>query len=156
MKLIIKESVNKASDDVYEKFENLAHILCLAQNDIHIIHINAEGDKFQELHSLADEFRQKFGYLVDDCFEIASENNIEIRNNSNSLEYVPEWKPIESESYTFVKGVKEIQKISSNVVDAMSEIRSTDGITSDLISTLDNWIRDITKSVNYFLDRRLH
>lgn len=155
MKLIIKDSINMASENVYEKFELLGHVLYLASNDIHTIHINATGPQFQELHSVADTLRIRLFELVDACFEIASENDVIVKNNSSSLDYVPNWVPVTNEKYYFNQGIYKIQEIIKNVVNNMVQLRELPSITSDLVSELDTWIRELTKEVNYFLNRKL-
>lgn len=158
-KLRLNEDVNKASSEVYENIVLLGYAAVLAANDFHHIHLCTIGDKFQEIHSMADQYQYNMRNLADFCFEVAKESDIKLMNETYALQILSDegvdWAVSEADTYRFEDAYNTFSNILSDIAEFITEIENTEGITSDLISSLDNYLRDFTKDVNYFIPSRL-
>lgn len=146
----LTETVNLASQDVYEELLKLAYKCRLASNDFHHMHLNAVGEKFNEIHTRSDDFYYRFNRLSDMFFELAKENGMYIENESHAIEIVKDWTPHNEESYEYEQFLINSEKIMSAMVNDISAIQNMSGVTSDIQSELDNVKRDLTREVNYF------
>jgi DNA-binding ferritin-like protein len=158
-KLRIKESVNKMSDEVYDNIALLGYACTLASNDFHHIHLCAIGDKFQEIHESADEYLSKVRELNDFCLELAKEGGLETYNETFAHDVIKDsgndWKVAEDKEYDFVKAFTEMSNILTDLSQFIMIIEEMEGVTSDVTSVLDEYLRDFTKAVNYFIDKKL-
>lgn len=158
-KLMIKESVNKMSDEVYDNIALLGYACTLASNDLHHIHLCAIGDKFQEIHESADEYLSKVRELNDFCLELAKEGGLETYNETFANDVIKDagndWKVAEDKEYDFVKAFTEISNILTDLSQFIMIIEDMEGVTSDVTSVLDEYLREFTKAVNYFIDKKL-
>lgn len=154
-KLYIKETINKADDDVYTKISHLGYMCILASNDMYHIHLHCIGKKFQEIHQYAEEYHYKLVQDADTWFELALEGLDAIPNINTALDIIPEWNVVTDLSFNFNTAFKYIEDTLSCIVNQMKVIRNTQGITTDLESLLDDKIRHYTKEVNYFINRKL-
>lgn len=155
----LNESVNKASAEVYDRIALLGYACVLASNDFHHIHLCAIGDKFSEIHGTAESYQYTMKNLSDFCFEVAKESDIKLMNESYALQILSDegidWKVEEQDEYRFEDAFRAMSSILSDIAEFITEIYNTEGITSDLVSSLDDYLRQFTKDVNYFIDSRL-
>lgn len=158
-KLHIKESVNKMEDKVYDNVALLGYACALAANDLHHIHLCAEGDKFQEIHETADQYLSDVRNLNDFCLELAKEGGLSLYNETYSLDVIKDsgndWKVAEKDSYNFVEAFTEMSNIFTDLSQFIMIIQQMDGVTSDVASEFDNYLRNFTKAVNYFIEKKL-
>ena len=158
-KLHIKESVNKMEDKVYDNVALLGYACTLAANDLHHIHLCAEGDKFQEIHETADQYLSDVRNLNDFCLELAKEGGLNLYNEIYSLDVIKDsgndWKVAEKDSYNFVEAFTEMSNILTDLSQFIMIIQQMDGVTSDVSSEFDTYLRNFTKAVNYFIDKKL-
>lgn len=158
-KLMIKESVNKMTDEVYDNIALLGYACTLAANDLHHIHLCAIGDKFQEIHESADEYLSKVRELNDFCLELAKEGGLETYNETFANDVIKDagndWKVAEDKEYDFVKAFTEISNILTDLSQFIMIIEELEGVTPDVTSVLDDYLRGFTKAVNYFIDKKL-
>lgn len=158
-KLMIKESVNKMADEVYDNIALLGYACTLAANDFHHIHLCAIGDKFQEIHESADEYLSKVRELNDFCLELAKEGGLETYNETFANDVIKDagndWKVAEDKEYDFVKAFTEMSNILTDLSQFIMIIEEMEGVTSDVTSVLDEYLREFTKAVNYFIDKKL-
>ena len=158
-KLKINESVNKMADEVYDNIALLGYACTLAANDLHHIHLCAIGDKFQEIHESADDYLSKVRELNDFCLELAKEGGLETYNETFANDVIKDagndWKVAEDKEYDFVKAFTEMSNILTDLSQFIMIIEELKGVTPDVTSVLDDYLRDFTKAVNYFIDKKL-
>ena len=159
-KLRLKESVNTMPDNVYDSIALLGYTCALAANDFHHIHLCAEGDKFQEIHESADKYLADVRELGDICLELAKEGNIELMNETYALDILKDnggsdWQVSDKASYGFEEAFTEMSNILSDLTQGITLIEAMDGVTSDVISVMDEWARKFSKEVNYFIAKKL-
>ena len=158
-KLRIKESVNKMADEVYDNIALLGYACTLAANDLHHIHLCAVGDKFQEIHESADGYLATVRELNDFCLELAKEGGLETYNETFAHEVIKDagndWKVAEDKEYDFEKAFTEMSNILTDLSQFIMIIEELEGVTPDVTSVLDDYLRGFTKAVNYFIDKSL-
>jgi hypothetical protein len=158
-RLNINESVNLMSDLVYDNIALLGYACILASNDLHHIHLCAEGEKFQEIHEDADMYLSDVRDLNDFCLELAKEGNLSLYNETYALDVIKDsgndWAVEEQESYNFREAFTAISNILTDLSQFITLVQDVDGITSDVSSELDTYLRKFTKAVNYFIAKKL-
>lgn len=140
--------------NMYENLEALGFVFLLASNDIHTIHINAKGKDFTRLHLEANEVYDKLNEFGDTCLEMAVEDGHFI-HSINEAGGLINWDTpdIGQKGYNLVDGVQEMIRIMDGVATSISELY--DEVSSDMQSTMDEWLRYIDSKKNYFLGRIL-
>lgn len=140
---------------VYEDLEALGFVLMLASNDIHTIHINAHGKDFTRLHLETDELYKQLNEYSDTCLEMCCEDGHFIHNLNNAKDCLTQWsiEVPDCEGFTLVDGIRVTTEILNNVIVAISELYND--CTTDIQSTLDEWLRYLNSKMNYFLGRIL-
>ena len=158
-KIKLDESVNLCSSEIYNSIAILGYMCTLASNDLHHIHLCAEGDKFQEIHKDAEDYMSRVRELGDFCFELAKEGNIELVNETFAGNVLKQngydWIVEEDNSYYFTEAYEAISRILSDLCDQIVQIQEMPEITSDISSELDVYLREFSKAVNYFIDKKL-
>lgn len=140
--------------NMYENLESLGFVFLLASNDIHTIHINAKGKDFTRLHLEANEVYDKLNEFGDTCLEMSVEDGHFIHSINGAKELVSwDCPDIGQRGYNLVDGVNEMIRILDGVATSISELY--DDVSSDIQSTLDEWLRYIDSKKNYFLGRIL-
>lgn len=158
MKLHIKESVNLMTDIIYDNIALLGYACVLGANDFHHIHLCSIGDKFTEQHGKAEHYMYQLRELADFCLELAIEGGITPYNETHAYEVIKDsgndWKIAESDSYTFNEFLTESCNILEDIVKFITVITNFDGVTSDVASKLDDYCRQFSKEVNYFMTKQ--
>ena len=160
-RLHIKENlVNLMDSKVYDNIALLGYTCTLAANDLHHIHLCAVGDKFQEIHTDAEEYMYRIQELGDFCFELAKEGGLQLYNETNALEVLKDsgndWKVLEDNEYDFDRAYENMSDIFTNISEFIMTIQKLEGITTDVSSKLDEYLREFTKIVNYFIEKKLN
>lgn len=153
MKIFV-ESTNLAPDEFYNEIELLGQMFNLAAADFKHIHLVTFGHNFNDSHSMMDSYNEKCLGYMDSCFELCMESGVIPRNTAKSLEYVDSWEPAEKDSYDYQVAFQTSENILTNLVNKIKEIRSIENIPTDIQSLLDEWLRDLTREINYFIRRR--
>ena len=147
------------SDLVYDNIALLGYACTLASNDLHHIHLCAEGEKFQEIHEDADMYLSDVRDLNDFCLELAKEGNLSLYNETYALDVINDsgndWAIEEQESYNFREAFTAISNILTDLSQFIALVQDVEGITSDVSSELDTYRRKFTKAVNYFIAKKL-
>jgi len=158
-KLRINETVNLMNFSIYNKIAILGYKCSLAANDLHHIHLCAEGDKFQEIHIDAENYMGRVRELGDLCFELAKEANVSLINETYALKVLKDnndlWEVEDVQSYYFTEAYETISRILSELCDEIVAVQKMPEISSDVSSELDTYLREFTKDVNYFIDKKL-
>ena len=142
-----------AGTNFYEDLEALGFVFLLASNDIHTIHINAKGKNFTRLHLEADELYKQLNEYGDTCLEMCCEDGHFIHSINSAKDVLTSWTTYDvgQTGFTLETGVDLICKILDDVATAITELY--DDVSSDIQSTMDEWIRYIDSKKNYFLGR---
>lgn len=138
---------------IYEDLEALGFVFMLASNDIHTIHINACGKDFTRLHLETDELYKQLNEFSDTCLEMCCEDGHFIYNLNNAKDNLTQWsiEVPDKEGFDLVAGIETTVCILNNVVIAIKELYPD--VSSDIQSTMDEWLRYLTSKMNYFLGR---
>lgn len=160
IKIKTNASVNLMKADAYVTMTWLGYACALAANDLHHIHLCAEGDKFQEIHESADKYLATVRELGDFCLELAKEGGALVCNETNALALFNagsalEWTVQEESSYQFDTAFEAMSDILSTLAWVITDIEDSALLTPDVASELDNYLREFTKEVNYFIAKKL-
>lgn len=159
IKINISESVNNMADDVYDNVALLGYACALARNDLHHIHLNAVGEKFSEIHTDAETYMYQVAELNDFCLELAKEGGLSLYSETNAYDVIKDsgndWKVEDANSYTFEEAYTAISNILSDLTQFIKIITELEGVTSDVTSVLDEYTRNFSKDVNYFIAKKL-
>lgn len=149
------ESATDAIGNVYEDLEALGFVFMLASNDIHTIHINAQGKDFTRLHLDTDELYKQLNEYSDTCLEMCCEDGHFIHNLNNAKDCLTQWsiEVPDCEGFTLVDGIRVTTEVLNNVIVAISELYPD--CSSDVQSTMDEWLRYLNSKMKYFLGRIL-
>lgn len=160
-KLYIQEDlVNLMDAQTYDNVALLGYACTLASNDLHHIHLCAVGDKFQEIHEDAEKYMDRVQELGDFCFELAKEGGISLYNETYALDVLKDegsdWQVADKNTYDFIEAYTQISNILSDLCEGIKLVQETEGIKSDVASELDTYLREFTKDVNYFINKKLY
>ena len=146
------DTADKPVVSVYDNLEALGFVFLLASNDIHTIHVNAKGKNFTRLHLEADELYKQLGDYGDTCLEMCCEDGHFI-NSINDAKSLLGWHDydINKVGFTLETGIPVIIQILDDVAAEITDFY--DEASSDIQSTLDEWLRYIDSKKNYFLGR---
>ena len=158
MKLHINESINIMPEIIYENIALLGYACVLGANDFHHIHLCSIGDKFMEQHNKSEQYMYRLRELADFCLELAIEGGITPYNETHAYEIIKDsgndWKVAESDTYTFNEFLTESCNILKDIVGFIDIIINFEELTSDVASELDNYCREFSKEVNYFISKQ--
>lgn len=143
------------TSSTYEDLEALGFVFMLASNDIHTIHINACGKEFTRLHLATDELYKLLNDYSDTCLEICCEDGHFIHNLNNAKDVLTQWdiEVPDCEGFNLMDGVDATISVLNNVVVAITELYPD--VSSDIQSTMDEWLRTLKSKMDYFLGRIL-
>ena len=125
----------------------------LISNDCWIIHLYAKGDKFDDLHNLAEKYYLTVSSQTDYLMELAIEMDKLIVNPSEALKYIPNYIIENSVEYTWEPSLEIFQHKLGTFIGALKEVRASID-RADVQSWIDDNVRDLEKEVHYRLVRR--
>ena len=143
------------TSSTYEDLEALGFVFMLASNDIHTIHINACGKEFTRLHLATDELYKLLNDYSDTCLEICCEDGHFIHNLNSAKDVLTQWdiEVPDCEGFNLMDGIDATISVLNNVVVAITELYPD--VSSDIQSTMDEWLRTLKSKMDYFLGRIL-
>ena len=125
----------------------------LIANDCWIIHLYAKGDKFDDLHRLANQYYMNLSNQTDYLMELAVEMGFPIINPSEALKYISDYSVENSIEYTWEPSLEIFQHKLGTFIGALKEVRASID-RADVQSWIDDNVRDLEKEVHYRLVRR--
>ena len=125
----------------------------LVSNDCWYIHLYAKGDKFDQLHSMTEKYYHDMGSQADYLMELGMEFNIMPNNPSLILQDLPDYAPEVDVEYSWETALILLKQKIGLYIESLQQLRAETSL-ADVQSTLDEWIRDWSKEVNYKLTRR--
>lgn len=118
------------------------------------IHFHAVGNKFDRLHSIANEYYEKSNEDSDLFGEWAMEHGEEIQNPSDAsklLDVIVE----NDNQYNWENGIKTISDWIQQYIEEMTTVRKSKYASDDIKSELDTIIRYWKKENDYKNEARL-
>ena len=118
------------------------------------IHFHAVGNKFDRLHSLANEYYEKSNEDSDLFGEWAMEHGEEIQNPSDAAKLLD--AIVENDNqYNWENGIKAISDWIQQYIEEMTTVRKSKYASDDIKSELDTIIRYWKKENDYKNEVRL-
>ena len=118
------------------------------------IHFHAVGNKFDRLHSIANEYYEKSNEDSDLFGEWAMENGEEIQNPSDAAKLLD--VIVENDNqYNWENGIKAISDWTQQYIEEMTTVRKSKYASDDIKSELDTIIRYWKKENDYKNEVRL-
>lgn len=139
--------------DPFEGIAKLGYMYTILSNNMKHIHLNACGEKFKEIHGLAEDFYYRFNDYADAMFELAAESPmIKLDNPARAKEHVEDIE-VESEArYEFGLAVEAFKRNLNKAIELIKRVRETVDRT-DIQSKLDDQLSYLNKKSNYILTR---
>lgn len=130
-----------------------ACIAVVFTNDLKHIHLHANGDDFDKIHNLAEEYYNQMTEETDYLCELAIENGQSMVNPTKALEKATGWIPEDSESYDYGTCLSAINVKLALYIESLYQLR--DAVTfEDVKSKLDDIIRNWKKELAYKMAKR--
>lgn len=118
------------------------------------IHFHAVGNKFDRLHSIANEYYEKSNEDSDLFGEWAMEYGEEIQNPSDAAKLLD--AIVENDNqYNWENGIKAISDWTQQYIEEMTTVRKSKYASDDIKSELDTIIRYWKKENGYKNEARL-
>ena len=118
------------------------------------IHFHAVGNKFDRLHSIANEYYEKSNTDSDLFGEWAMEYGEEIQNPSDAAKLLD--AIVENDNqYNWENGIKAISDWTQQYIEEMTTVRKSKYASDDIKSELDTIIRYWKKENGYKNEARL-
>ena len=134
-------------------YARAAALANLVGNDIHYMHILADGVDFDKSHNLADEYYAKFADEADYLMELSQEFGAPLVNPNIALQAVEGYEPERLLSYDYPTIIQHMTARIGIYVSALRTLRAS--IQDDSVqSWIDDTVRDWEKELNYRLARR--
>ena len=117
-----------------------------AYRNLYILHWMSKGNDMMKLHTMAEEM---YGELIQEIDTIG-ELLVEKQGTVPQLDFPCDYVPVQD--YDFQTGLTQIQSLVQMYIDCIDYAYPNQ--TSDVQSTLDEWLRYWNKQLNYFLERQ--
>lgn len=155
--VVVKSDDNDSDGSLYEKAAKTAYAYVVIANNMKHIHLNACGDKFQEIHNFCDELYHHFSYVSDGFFELAAESPLVTLDNPTRAKEHCEDISVETEKeYKFKDALEVMRSNIESAIKYLGELRTAaDGIRTDVQSKVDNELEYLNKHSRYFIRKRL-
>ena len=135
-------------------FERLYYFSVVFTNTMKHINFHAEGNKFDRLHSIANEYYEKSNADSDLFGEWAMEYGEEIQNPSDAAKLLD--VIVENDNqYNWENGIKTISDWIQQYIEEMTTVRKSKYASDDVKSELDTIIRYWKKENEYKNEARL-
>lgn len=136
-----------------EPITKAAAIALLVSNDMWYIHLYAKGDKFDQLHELAESYYYRTGHQADDLMELAVELGLPVIHPTSVGTAIPDYSSESNTEYTWEPTMGLMRAKLGTYVTALKEVRAT-AQRPDIQSRIDDWMECWEKELNYKLVRR--
>lgn len=129
-------------------FERLFYASVVFTNNMKHIHLHAVGNKFDRIHSIAQEYYNKAAEESDLFAEWALEFKETIQNPSNAATISGLYVENENEYY-WESAIAAINNEINTYITELAKVRDSRSISDDVASELDTIIRYWKKENNY-------
>ena len=135
------------------EFTLAAMTAVLVSNDLHYVHLLAQGKDFDKSHNLAQEYYELIDEEVDYLMELAIEVGAPVYNYSVAGDIVSDYAIEDDGSYDYETVIEVIKNKIAVYITALKDLRQYTEDNS-IQSRLDDMIRDWEKELYYKLARR--
>lgn len=137
------------SVDTSNTFEEMLRACVECYHNLQAIHWGSKGDKFRDIHSIAESILYSVQYNMDNIAEWCVEYTKKV---PNVLSY--QYNALDTScGFDFESGVRAVKQQVDNYIKVLECYYVN--VEHDVQSVMDNWIRDLKKQSNYVLDRSL-
>lgn len=125
----------------------------VCSNDIKYMHLLADGEDFDKIHNLAEEYYAQLSDDADYLYELAIEHHEHITNPNFALEELDDYDIQAKSSYDYPELIKNLKEIISRYINCLQTIRDVT-TENDVQSFCDDKMRFWKKELNYKLEHR--
>ena len=137
------------SVDTSNTFEEMLKACVECYHNLQAIHWGSKGEKFRDIHSIAESLLYSVQYNMDSIAEWCVEYTKKV---PNVLDY--QYTALDTScGFDFESGVRAVKQQIDNYISVLECYYVN--VEHDVQSVMDNWIRDLKKQSNYVLDRSL-
>lgn len=125
----------------------LYYRLVVVANDMKHVHTHAKGPKFDRIHAICNEYYEKANEQSDTLVEMAIEYNQQVQNSSRAATILG-YRPTNQASYGWNESLNVIHTNLQMLIETF-EVAIAQGLDSDVVSQLDEYLRYWKKEANY-------
>jgi|GEM_PF-3771250 len=132
----------------------MSYIAMLFSNDLHLMHLHAEGEMFDEIHKICQELYEEAYEEADWFAERAIADSEDIDNFSNIKSFIDDsiWTPSEKKGYDIDTFTTELAEKGKKYIECLS---SSESQSSGEKSIIDGYIAFWEKQITYKNESRL-
>jgi DNA-binding ferritin-like protein len=130
-----------------------ACVAILLSNDFKHIHFHANGEDFDKIHNLAEDYYNHLNDEADYLCELTMENHQSMVNPTMAMDKVAGWSPETGEEYEYSSCLQAIS-IKLNLYMEELHVLRTETPYEDVKSKLDDMIRWWRKELDYKMNKR--
>lgn len=142
---------------VYDAAAKLGYAFTVISNNMKHIHLNAAGEKFEELHEKCDMYYHYFNSKADWAFELASESPlVKLDNPTRAKEHCEDVEVEQETEYGFEDGFGAALRNLDAGIQYVNKLReAAEHIRPDIQSECDSLLTFLNKESKYFIRKRL-
>ncbi len=137
------EQCEECEVDPCTSLNSVMNTAIIMYRNLYVLHWMAKGNDMMKLHILTEELYGELIQEIDTLGELLVEKCGTVQN----LDF--EWTPIAVRDYEFQEGLVILKDFIQNYIDTIDYAYPNQ--TSDVQSTLDEWLRYWNKQMNYFI-----
>ncbi len=142
---------------LYDKAAKVAYAYTVIANNMRHIHINACGNKFEDIHQTTDSVHCHFNYTSDYFYELAAESPlVELDNPTRAKEHCEDIEVETNKDYDFKTAFETIDRNLNYAIKYLSELRDCADSRKDVQSKIDEELGYINKQSKYVIRKKLY
>lgn len=157
--VVVKTDSDDSSScgSLYEKAAKVAYAYTVIANNTRHIHINACGNKFEDIHLTTDSVHCHFNYASDYFYELAAESPlVKLDNPTRAKEHCEDIEVETNKDYDFKTAFEAIDRNLNYAIKYLSELRDCADSRKDVQSKIDEELGYINKQSKYVIRKKLY
>lgn len=157
--VVVKTDSDDSSScgSLYDKAAKIAYAYTVIANNMRHIHINACGNKFEDIHQTTDSVHCHFNYMSDYFYELAAESPlVELDNPTRAKEHCEDIEVETNKDYDFKTAFETIDRNLNYATKYLSELRDCADSRKDVQSKIDEELGYINKQSKYVIRKKLY
>lgn len=151
------DSDDSSCGSLYDKAAKVAYAYTVIANNMRHIHINACGNKFEDIHQTTDSVHCHFNYTSDYFYELAAESPlVELDNPTRAKEHCEDIEVETNKDYDFKTAFETIDRNLNYAIKYLSELRDCADSRKDVQSKIDEELGYINKQSKYVIRKKLY
>lgn len=151
------DSDDSSYGSLYDKAAKVAYAYTVIANNMRHIHINACGNKFEDIHQTTDSVHCHFNYTSDYFYELAAESPlVELDNPTRAKEHCEDIEVETNKDYDFKTAFETIDRNLNYAIKYLSELRDCADSRKDVQSKIDEELGYINKQSKYVIRKKLY